>query len=246
VIRLAPEPAPEQKDGMPRSERALLAVTALALGGPARLRPLYRILDAAAAWLARRLGRAYGRAEVLLGADATLAAVAAAAARLASAPGVRAVDVFLNVHGQPATVTLAGGEVEVPALAAALAGGTAVGAVAGGAAASGAPMGGARPRLVYSTACHAAAHAAALRAAGFRACVGARRINATGGFETPVFLALWARGAEVGRALRIADHPAPRGLADAVAGLVLRAVGERGAVDSGKVLEGEAGVSIES
>jgi hypothetical protein len=213
---------------MPHGERALLAVTALALGGPARLRLLYRILDAAAAWLARRLGRVYERFEVLRGPEATLAAVAAAASRLASAPGVGALDVYLNVHGQPRTVTLAGGEVPVEVLAAALGGG------------------GSRPRLVYSTACHAATHAPALRAAGFRACVGARRINATGGFETPVFLALWARGFSLEQALRIADHPAARWPADVVARLVLRAVGERGAVDSGKVVEGEAGVTIDS
>lgn len=215
---------------MARGERALLAVTALALGGPARLRPLYRLLDAAAAWLARRLARAYGRAELLRGGDATLAGVAEAAARLASTGGVRALDVFLNVHGQARTVTLAGGEVPVPVLAAALAG-------AGPARA--------RPRLLYSTACHAAAHAPALRAAGFRACVGARRINATGAFETPVFLALWARGATVGRALRVADHPAARRPADAVARVVLRASGERGAVDSAKELAGEDDLTID-
>lgn len=86
---------------MPRGERALLTVTGLALGGPARLRPLYRLLDAAAAWLVRRLGRAYGRAEVLRGPDATLAGVASAARRLASAGGVRALDVFLNLHARP-------------------------------------------------------------------------------------------------------------------------------------------------
>lgn len=216
---------------MPRAERALLTVTGLALGGPARLRPLYRVLDAAAAWLARRLARAYGRAEVLRGTDATLAGVSAAARRLATAGGVRALDVFLNVHARPDTVTLADGEVPLPTLAAALA--------------AAEPSRG-RPRLLYSTACHAAAHAPALRGAGFRACVGARRINATGGFETPVFLALWARGTPVDRALRIADHPAARRPADALARVVLRAVGERGAVDSTKDVAGDGRLTIDS
>lgn len=213
-----------------RGEAALLTVTGLALGGPARLRPLYRVLDAAAAWLARRLARAYGRAEVLRGPDATLAGVASAARRLATAGGGGALDVFLNVHARPDTVTLADGEVPVPVLAAALA-------------ASGPAR--ATPRLLYSTACHAAAHAPALRSAGFRACVGARGINATGGFETPVFLALWARGTPVERALRIADHPAARRPADALARLVLRAVGERGAVDSAKEVAGDGRLTID-
>ncbi len=216
---------------MPRSERGLLAVSALALGGAPALRRLYRLLDAAAAWLARRLGRVYGSSEVLRGSEATLAGVAAAVHRLAAGGHVGALDVFLNVHGQARTVTLSDGEVPLASVAAALAAGAANGA---------------RPRLVYSTACHAAAHAAVLRASGFRACVGARCINATGAVETPLFFALWARGVSLQRALRFADHPAVRRPTDAIARVVLRAVGERGAVDSGKELSGAGRMTIES
>lgn len=216
---------------MPGSNRALLVVTALSCGGVVRLRPLYRALDVAAGALGRLLGRRYARAITLRGERATGASVTAALAELGRAPGVEAVDVFLNVHGRERSLTLADGEVAVAELALRLRG-------------LGEPA--RKLRLLYSTACHAAHHAPALQRAGFRACLGARRINTTGAFETPLFLALWARGTPVGRAIRVADHPAARVPADALARLVLRALGERGGVDSAKALSGDAGVTIES
>jgi len=216
---------------MPRAGRALLVVTALSCGGVAQLRPLYRVLDGAAALLGRLLGRSYARRALLQGAAASAAAIVAAIEDLAGEAGVGAVDVFLNVHGQERSLTLAEGEVAVAALAAALR-------------ATGEPA--RRLRLLYSTCCHAAHHAAELGGAGFRLCLGARGINATGAFETPVFLALWSRGVPAARAIRIADHPVARLPADAVARLVLRAAGERGRVDSAKVVSGDRGVAIGS
>lgn len=215
---------------MPRSGRALLVITALSCGGVARLGPLYRLLDRVAAALGALAGRAYSRALVLRGREASRRSIPAALASLARSPGVEAVDVFLNVHGRERSLTLADGEVRVAALAAAL--GTAE--TAG------------KLRLLYSTACHGAHHAADLRAAGFRTCLGARRINATGAFETPVFLLLWARGMPAVRALRIADHPLARLPADALARVVLRAVGERGTVDSAKDVSGDGAITIGS
>ncbi len=216
---------------MPGSDRALLVVTALSSGGVERLRPLYRLLDRAAALLGRLLGRRYTRSIVLRGPTASRAALAAAVADLGRGSEVAAVDVFLNVHGRQRSLTLADGEVEVAALAASL---RALGEPAR------------KLRLLYSTACHAAHHASELRAAGFRTCLGARRINTTGALETPLFLALWARGTPAGRAIRIADHPAARVPADALARLVLRAVGEKGRVDSAKEVSGEEAITIGS
>lgn len=214
---------------MPGSDRALLVVTALSCGGVERLRPLYRLLDRAAALLGRLLGRRYARALVLREADASAEAITAAVADLARGPEIAAVDVFLNVHGRERSLTLAEGEVQVAVLAGAL---RALGDPAR------------KLRLLYSTACHAAHHAPELRAAGFRTCLGARRINTTGALETPLFLALWARGTPAGRAIRIADHPAARLPADALARLLLRAVGEKGRVDSAKEVSGEEAITI--
>ncbi len=215
---------------MPRSDRALLVVTALSCGGVARLRPLYRALDAGAVLLGRLLGCCYARRTVLRGEAASRRAVPRALVDLARTPGVSAVDVFLNVHAQPRSLTLSDGDVTVTALAGAI---RRLGPRAR------------KLRLLYSTACHAAHHAAPLQAAGFRTCVGARRINASGAVETPLFLALWARGFRAGLALRLADHPVARRPADTLARLVLRAVGERGAVDSAKELRGDEAVTIE-
>ncbi|MFT3914633.1 MAG: hypothetical protein QM704_11095 [Anaeromyxobacteraceae bacterium] len=212
---------------MPRTDRALLAITALAAGGPRRLRWLYRLLDAATAWLARRLGRAYDAAVVLRGPEATLAGVAEAVRRLAEGGQPRALDLFVNVHGEAGGLVLADGDAGIEAFAAAVASAPAL-----------------EPRLAYSTACHAASHALALRGAGFRACVGAVGVNATGATETPLFLALWARGLPVERALRMADHPALRGPTDLAARALLGSLGERSRVDSTKRLEGEPALSI--
>ena len=185
---------------MPRSGRSLLVVTALSCGGVAALRPLYLLLDWAAALLGSLLGRSYARTSVLRGRDASVEALAAVLTDLARSPGVRSVDVFLNVHGRERSVTLAGGEETLESLAGALR--------AGGEPAR-------KLRLLYSTTCHAAHHAPELRAAGFRMCLGARWINATGALETPLFLAL-GRGTSRGVPIRIADHPAARLPADAL------------------------------
>ncbi len=222
---------PCQKKEVPVPRRALLVATALSCGGTPALRPLYRLLDVGAALLGRMLGTRYARAAVLRGGAVSRRALVAAVRLLAGSPGVVAVDVFLNVHGREASLTLADGEVPLLALAGAL---RRLGTPAG------------KLRLVYSTACHAAHHADALRAAGFRTCLGARRINASGAVETPLFLALWARGMPAGRAIRIADHPAARRAADAVATVILRAVGEKGPVDSEKVVTGDEAVTIET
>lgn len=216
---------------MPRSGRSLLVVTALSCGGVAALRPLYLLLDWAAALLGSLLGRSYARTSVLRGRDASVEALAAVLTDLARSPGVRSVDVFLNVHGREGSVTLAGGEETLESLAGALR-------------AAGEPA--RKLRLLYSTTCHAAHHAPELRAAGFRTCLGARWINATGALETPLFLALWARGTPAGRAIRIADHPAARLPADALARLVLRALGEKGRVGSAKEVNGDGGVTIDT
>jgi hypothetical protein len=214
---------------MPASSRALLVVAALSQGGVARLRLLYRVLDRAAALLGGLLGSRYGRSLVVRGASATRQAISASLKLLVELPGIAAVDVFLNVHGRERTLTLADGEVSLEDLAVAV---RALGEPAR------------KLRLLYSTACHAAHHAPTLRAAGFRTCLGARRINATGAVETPLFLALWARGLPAGRALRLADHPAARIPADAVARRVLRLVGEQGRVDSAKELCGDGTITI--
>jgi hypothetical protein len=216
---------------VPSPGRALLVVTALSCGGASALRPLHRLLDAGAALLGRWLGRRYARVVVLRGGDVTRRALPAAVRLLSRSPGVSAIDVFLNVHGRLATLTLADAEVPVEVLAGALR-------------RLGAPA--VKLRLLYSTACHAAHHAVAFREAGFRTCLGARCINASGAVETPLFLALWAGGLPAGRAIRIADHRAARGPADALARLVLRAVGEKGRVDSEKVLSGDDQVTIAS
>ncbi len=215
---------------MPRSRRALLVVTALSCGGVKALGPLYRLLDSAGVRIGRLLGRSYARRMILRGTGASRESVVAAVGSLAADPGIESVDLFLNVHGLERSLTFADGEVAVGELADAL-------RTAG--------AGGRKLRLLYSTACHAAHHASAMREAGFRACLGARAINTSGALETPLFLALWARGIPAGRAIRIADHPAARLPADALARVVLRAVGERGRVDSRKVVSGEGDVTID-
>jgi hypothetical protein len=212
-----------------RRARALLLVTALAAGGVPALRPLYRVLDLGAAALARALGLRYGRRVRLRGPAATRAGFLDAVARLAADPGIAAVDVVVNLHGLPGRLTFADGAVDVAELAAPLR-----------------AAGRGKLRLVYSSACHGVTHGEALLRGGFAAAIGAARINATGGTELGLFALLWACGASAGRALALADPPLLRRPTDVVAGALLRALGEPGAVDSRKALHGDGRVRIDA
>lgn len=191
------------------------------------LRRLYGLLDLAAAALAWALGLRYGRRVWLRGRAATRAGVLAAVARLAAEPEVAALDLFLSLHGLPGHLTFADGLFTTAGLAPALR-----------------DAGQGKLRLAYSSACHGESHGADLLRGGFAAVVGAARINATGATEFGLFLLLWAAGVRVRRALSVADHPALRRPSDALAGVLLSALGERGEVDSRKAVLGEEGVSI--
>lgn len=225
--RAALAAVPREMTPVPRGGRALVLVTALAAGGPKPLRLLYRLLDLAAAFLGAGLGLRYGLRVRLSGAAATRGAFLAAVKALAAREGVAAVDVVVNLHGHPGELVFADGPVAPAALAPALR-----------------AEGRGKLRLAYSSACHGESHGADLLAGGFTAAVGARRVNATGATEFGPFLLFWALGVPAAHAVRAADPPALRRPTDAIARRLLRALGERGEVDSRKVLAGDRNVRI--
>lgn len=204
-----------------------MLVTSLAAGGVRALRPLYLLLDRAGAALGAGLGLRYGRRVRLCGRAASQGAFLAAVQALAARDDVAAVDVIVNLHGLPGGLVFADGLAATAALAPALR-----------------AAGRGKLRLAYSSACYGESHGLDLIAAGFAAAVGARRVNTTGATEFGLFVLLWGLGAPVARALSAADHPALRRPTDAAARVLLRALGERGEVDSRKVVAGDRAVRI--
>lgn len=210
-----------------RRGRALVLVSALAAGGVPALRPLYRLLDLAATALGACVGLCYGRRVRLRGARASRGAFLAAVQALAARADVAAVDVVVNLHGAPGELVLADAPAATDALAPALR-----------------AAGRGKLRLAYSSACHGASHVPDLLAGAFATAVGARGVNTTGATEFWLFLLLWMLGLPAARALSAADAPLLRRPTDAMARLLLRALGERGEVDSRKVLAGDPAVQI--
>ena len=88
-----------------RSQRALVVVNNTVAGGRADLRDLYRFIEAAGDAVAHApCGPVYADVRSLNGSNATLAALVATLRTLAARPELRAIDLILNMHGEPDTM----------------------------------------------------------------------------------------------------------------------------------------------
>ena len=165
-----------------RDERALLVVANLVLeeydSGSGNYRSLYEWLDRYAVLVANLLMRPlYGVVESLTKDQVTLDAFLDRVTALSSDPETEALDVFFVVHGSPGRVyfddvSIATADLAERLKAADLAD---------------------RLRLLYSTACYGASHAADFVEAGFRTASGALAVCANGPYDFPTQLLKWGR-----------------------------------------------------
>lgn len=162
-----------------KDERALLVVANLASHGDPRYQLIYQWLDANAvgvAWLSMRPH--YGRIHVLTGPQVTRSHFVDTIQALAQDPQIKALDVFLVMHGSKARLHFEDGAVSTADLKTQLQ----VADLKN------------RLRLLYSTACYGATHADDFVGAGFRVVSGALGVNANGPYDYPAQLVHWGRG----------------------------------------------------
>ena len=187
-----------------KSQRELLLVINLVDQGQDKWRWLYQWLDAnAEAYTLATLTQFYNRISVLKGPAATCQVFIQELTEMASQPHVKALDVFLHLHGGKRKLWFEDGvigtdtlrdQIKVKSL-------------------------GHRLRLLYSVACYGETHAQDFVDAGFRTASGARGVNANSTHDYPTQLALWSSGSYYKTAVQQGNNPPLRLMHDNAARL---------------------------
>jgi hypothetical protein len=198
-------------------ERVLIVLSYLATRKPFFF---YRAIEKAGIWSARRmLNKHYRQIIVLRGQEAGYKAFVHSVNTLAADVSVKAIDVIINLHGSRNTLVFAPHtHISYDAIVFS----------------DGATQ---KLRLMYSTACYAAAGNKFLLKAGFRTAIGAGALNINALTEYPALLLAWAHGYNVDAIIRKAAGPLGR-LTDIVGRIISNEVASR------KVVAGNAGLTI--
>ncbi|MBW6464373.1 MAG: hypothetical protein K0B84_09370 [Firmicutes bacterium] len=215
-----------------REKRVLLVVNCLAEHGDSRFRWLYHFIETAGAEIAKRfLTRHYRCIYFLRDQRATLAAFLNIVNKLSLDSSTEALDLFLQLHGEPGRLHFYDQWVSARRLRAEIKRVVNRDCL----------------RLVYNTSCYGDSHSADLLKAGFKASVGSRRVNANAASEYPIFCRNWPsarflrkRTLTVQELVRKADLPKPRRISDRLASRYFKDV------DSTKVLRGNGSITINS
>ena len=203
--RLSASSGPHKEIPMPvtKSQRALVVVNSLAKYSIEEWTFIYAYLEGVSVNLTQSmLGENYKFITVRKGADGTKAKFLNAIKAAATTPGIKAVDVFLQLHGTNNTFYFHDGPhlasvVRDDILALAL------------------PD---RLRLIYNTSCFGdSQNDTEMIAAGFDTAIGSKKNNCTGITEFPTFCALWKAGHMVKNIMPIADNPLTRTIQDNLA-----------------------------
>ena len=208
-----------------KADRVMLLASNVS-GTSNRYRWLYRWLDDNAISLGRQITAPhYQKVSILKGDQLTREAFVTRVRILGKTVGVKAVDVFLNLHGLRDGVKFADGKARVEDLCDELE----------------ALNLGHRWRLLYSTCCWGAQHAPHFVRAGFKTASGSLGINANGPYDFPTQLTRWVGGSTYAAAVHAANNQTMREIHDGLAELF-----GFDNVDSAKVIEGVKSLRITS
>lgn len=226
---------------VPAQNRVLVIVTDLDTHGVQELAPLYTALEDIGSTLPQMpiLRNQYREIHVLRNNRATLADFRSLALSLSSRSEVRAIDVFLMLHGQTDRLVFADRSYNMEQMTSFMNTRRDVREAARVLVMQ------KKFRLMYNTSCFGASHRAAFRKIGFDAVVGSIAVNANSEVEFPSFLALW----NVGARLTDAFAPTNNAVALAAADGPLRATGQifnnfLKHIDSRKVFSGNTAMTI--
>ncbi|MBI4404129.1 MAG: hypothetical protein HY537_08210 [Deltaproteobacteria bacterium] len=139
---------------------------------------------------------------------------------------VRAIDVFLHLHGRQGAITFHDGAVGTWYVREKL---------------KNVPSVGKKLRALYSTACFGASQAQDWLDGGFKVVNGALKVNANGAYELPAFLKSWTEGESFGAAQDKGNQQSWRSFYDNIAQKLMSEE-----VDSYKEVHGNASITIDS
>ncbi|HEX8369864.1 MAG TPA: hypothetical protein VF604_15065 [Pyrinomonadaceae bacterium] len=215
-----------------KSRRALVSIINVQEHVPRNVRWLYRFIDASGALAAGLLAINYGQYRKLDGKNATRARFLDALENLGKDASVRAIDVLVMIHGLDKKLVFFDETYHTPQLAAEIR----------------ALNLSNKLRLFYSTACYGFSHADDFVDAGFKAAVGAKKVNANAAAEVPVLFTMWAGGARLGNAVGAGASPITRLPADQAARWFgrINKTGWRDDVNSDKIIIGNDSIKITS
>jgi hypothetical protein len=186
-----------------RADRVMLLASNVS-GTSNEFQWLYRWLDDNAVVLGRQITEPhYQKVSVLKGDQLTREAFVTRIRILGKTVGVKAVDVFLNLHGLRDGVKFADGTAPIEDLCDEL---------------EDLDLGH-RWRLLYSTCCWGALHAPHFVRAGFKTVSGSLGINANGPYDFPTQLTKWVGGSTYASALRAGNNQTMREIHDGLAEL---------------------------
>lgn len=208
-------------------QRALVIVNSLSRNYGGLWKLFYQATENAALLTAKSLLRShYHTVHVVQGKDATKDQFLLVLRAAAEMPGIRVVDVFFQLHGQPGVFCFFDAEVSSATLRDEIL-------------ALGLPEH--RLRLFYNTGCFGdSQNCEEMLTAGFVTTIGSKKVNATGTAEFPLFCGLWRGGASIQRIMRAADHGVLRKAQDRIARLLLPS----SEIDSQKLVRGRESLRI--
>ncbi len=212
-------------------QRALLIVNSLSKQGNRKFRRLYRFIESAGVLIAKKfLAPHYRQIVVLKDRSATYQAFLETIGQLSNDRRIRAVDLFLQLHGKPGSVYFYDRQVMTRRLSLAIRKAALKDCL----------------RIVYNTSCYGDSHSGDLLSAGFKAAVGSIGVNANAASEYPVFCRYWPgtgrnRRNKPGLAelIKKADRQGPRLFADRLAGRYFKDV------DSRKNVRGDGTITVD-
>jgi len=215
-----------------KDKRVLVIVNSLAQHGSSKIRWLYKFIESAGVETAvRLLAPYYHSIYVLRDQEATCAKFLYTLNELSVNPSIRAIDLFLQLHGQPGQLHFYDYRVSTRRLQEKIKRVASRDVL----------------RLVYNTSCYGDTHSVHLLKAGFKVAIGSRRVNASAASEFPIFCCNWPgiglsrkKVHTVKELIDKADLPGPRRISDKLASRYFKDV------DSKKVVRGDGSVTINS
>lgn len=192
-----------------KEQRILYIINCLAEHGDKRLARLYNFTEFAGVDLARFfLGSHYRALHIIKGGEASWVSFLDGFRKLKTEENVKAIDLFFQMHGKPSAVRFIDRWLSLREMGEELSQAADPNQL----------------RLIYNLSCYGDSHAEMFLAAGFKASVGALKINSSAAIEYPTFCRLWAKsGLESNKSLslreivRRSDRPTVRRLQDSIA-----------------------------
>lgn len=211
--------------GASKSQRDLIVFSNLVSQGMPQYAWLYQFLETSAISLAYlKMGGKYRKIWAVAGPALTKTKFTDEVIRRAKNPTVKALDVFVHLHGSNRRLWFQDGSMSTAAISDCLKEKNLKHKL----------------RALYSTACYGGTQANDFVLAGFKVASGARQVNANSPYDYPTFMDHWGAGKSFNYARAQGNHAGQREFYDGIA----KTIGGFKNVDSYKIMKGQAQTRI--